>query len=106
MFCQKCGTEVVEGSKCPNCGQVANEAAQTVVIQQNTVPAKSSKKKVTAGLLCFLLGIFGAHRFYVGKVGTGILWLLTAGMFGIGAFIDLLYIIFGGFKDKYGMRLS
>lgn len=69
-------------------------------------PIKSQKSKTTAGLLCFFLGEFGIHRFYVGKVGTGILWLFTAGLFGIGWFIDLIVIICGGFKDSNGLDLS
>ena len=68
-------------------------------------PTKSNKSRAVAGLLCFFLGEFGIHRFYVGKVGTGILWMLTAGLFGIGWLVDLLIIIFGGFKDSDGLSV-
>ncbi|MCI2424675.1 TM2 domain-containing protein [Candidatus Acetothermia bacterium] len=65
----------------------------------------SEKKRLVAFLLCLFLGVLGFHRFYVGKIGTGILWLLTAGVFGIGALVDLVMIILGSFKDKDGRPL-
>lgn len=62
----------------------------------------SPKSKVTAALLCFFLGELGVHRFYVGKIGTGILWLLTCGWCGIGVLIDFIMILCGSFKDSNG----
>jgi len=59
------------------------------------------KSKGVAYLLWFFLGIFSAHRFYLGKVGTGILYLLTGQLFGIGWIIDLF--ILGGMVDKYNL---
>ena len=64
------------------------------------------KSKMIALLLCIFLGGIGAHRFYVGKIGTGIIWLLTGGCFGIGYVIDLIGIITGSFKDKDGLALE
>ena len=63
---------------------------------------KSEKSGVVALLLCFFLGVLGVHRFYVGKVGTGVLWLFTGGCFGVGVFIDFILILVGSFKDKEG----
>ena len=55
--------------------------------------------------MLFFLGTLGIHRFYVGKIGTGILMLITLGLFGIWTFIDLIIIIVGAFKDKEGLRV-
>ena len=65
----------------------------------------STKSRWVAFFLCLFLGIFGIHRFYVGKVGTGIIWLFTGGLLGIGWIIDLITLLFGGFSDKWGYRL-
>ena len=66
----------------------------------------SEKRILPAFLLCFFLGCFGAHRFYVGKIGTGILQLLTLGGLGIWALIDWVMIIIGAFTDKQGQKLT
>ena len=60
----------------------------------------SEKGFVPTILLCFFLGAFGAHRFYVGKIGTGILQILTLGGLGIWVLIDFIIIVTGSFKDK------
>ena len=67
---------------------------------------KSEKGFVPALLLCLLLGGLGIHRFYVGKIGTGILMLLTFGGLGIWALVDLIMIAVGSFKDKSGLALK
>lgn len=66
----------------------------------------SNKSWIVTLLLCILLGYVGAHRFYVGKIGTGILWLLTVGLFGIGYIIDLLLIGTLNFKDSEGVKIK
>lgn len=87
-YCKECGKQYPEGAKyCPNCG---------VHIRH------TGKSRVVAILLCFFLGCFGIHRFYVGKIGTGILWFLTFGLFGIGTIIDFVMIVCGVFTDSKG----
>ena len=65
----------------------------------------SDKNRLLAALLAFFFGVFGAHRFYVGKVGTGIAQLLTIGGLGIWSFIDFLIILFGEFTDADGFKI-
>lgn len=68
--------------------------------------AVSPKSKGFALFLCIIGGLFGAHQFYVGKTGKGILYLFTAGLFGIGWIIDLIAIISGAFEDANGYPLK
>ncbi|HJJ05368.1 MAG TPA: TM2 domain-containing protein [Clostridiaceae bacterium] len=62
----------------------------------------SEKNWLTTLLLCIFLGNFGVHRFYTGKIGTGILMLLTCGGCGIWTIVDLIMLIMGNFTDKDG----
>lgn len=62
----------------------------------------SEKNWLTTLLLCIFVGGFGVHRFYAGKIGTGILMLITCGGCGIWTLIDLIMIIMGNFTDKDG----
>ena len=66
----------------------------------------SEKRKLPALLLCLFFGIFGVHRYYVGKVATGLFQLLTVGGLGLWVFLDLLVIVLGGFTDKEGRLIT
>ena len=65
----------------------------------------SPKLRLIALLPCLFLGVLGVHRFYVGKVGTGILMLLTLGGLGVWVLVDLIMIAAGIFKDERGRVL-
>lgn len=68
--------------------------------------SKSEKSATTALLLCMFLGGLGAHRFYAGKIGTGILMLVTFGGFGIWMLIDIVNIAYSNFTDANGRYLE
>jgi len=72
----------------------------------------SEGKRSIALLLCWLLGIFGGHRFYVGKTASAVTMLVVSFTF-VGLFvtafwvlIDFITIAAGGFKDEFGATLS
>ena len=66
----------------------------------------SPKGFVPTIMLCFFLGGFGIHRFYVGKVGTGIVQLLTLGGLGIWTLVDFIMVVTGKFKDGQGLPIK
>ena len=102
-FCKHCGARIEEECViCPKCGKQVEElkGAQVVINNSNqnvntNVNGGHGKKcdKWVAFVLCLLLGLVGAHKFYEGKAGVGILYLLTGGLFGVGWFIDLIAIL-------------
>ena len=66
--------------------------------------AKSDKSKVVALLLCLFLGLIGAHHFYVGRLGKGILYIFTGGLFLIGCIVDLILISTGKFRESIKLQ--
>lgn len=106
-FCQHCGQAIdKECVVCPKCGkQVADlkqEQPQVVINNSNNNTSSAfafaggmgrMKNKWVSFFLCLFLGVFGAHKFYEGKIGMGILYIFTVGIFGIGWFIDLIAIL-------------
>ena len=104
MFCINCGRELSdEAISCPNCGHpIKNKTKPTSTVDYTNA---SPKKRLTALLLCIFLGEFGAHRFYAGKIGTGIIQLFTFGGFFVWALIDFCFICGGAFKDSDGKEI-
>lgn len=81
----------------PSQQQQASPGASNVIIN-NTIGVplgamKTPKSKWTAFLLCFFLGYLGAHKFYEGKIGTGIFYLVTVGFCGIMWVIDTIVLL-------------
>ena len=90
IYCSECGKQISDkATACPECGNQIKSC-------------NSDKSWVALLLLCLFLGGIGIHRFYVGKIGTGILQLITLGGLGIWSLIDLIIIIVGKFEDKNG----
>ncbi len=110
-FCKFCGKEIATDAViCIHCGRQVEEVkkadSQTPNIVINNTNTNSNvnqnnnggnygrpKNKWVAFLLCLLLGYFGAHKFYEGRIGAGILYLFTGGLFGISWFIDTIVLL-------------
>lgn len=98
VICTHCGCQVEEMHKAEQPSIVINNSNNNVNTNTNTNVTAAmlgvrARNKWVAFLLCFFLGFLGAHKFYEGKAGMGILYLFTAGLFGIGWFIDLIVIL-------------
>lgn len=106
-FCKHCGEKIdADCVVCPKCGKQVEELKTTSAEQPNIVINNTNtntnvnngggkpKNKWVSVLLCFFLGVFGAHKFYEGKIGMGILYLFTCGLCGIGALIDFVMLLF------------
>ena len=66
----------------------------------------SDKRILPVFLLFFFLAWLGIHRFYVGKIGTAILFIITLGGLGIWWIVDLILIVTGSFRDKQGQKIT
>ena len=96
MFCNKCGKEINdEAVVCVGCGCAVNESK---VVKDN--------RGLITILLCWFLGVFGAHRFYTGHTTIGVIQLLTLGGCGIWMLIDFIIILTGNFKDAEGNAIK
>ncbi len=80
-------------------------AASTAFLSE-PVLLHEPRRRATALWLCLLFGWLGSHRFYVGKRGSGWLYLLTGGIFLLGVVADLVLILTGSFEDSKGQPLA
>ena len=134
MKCSNCGAQIPElGKFCSYCGTEAGsftehdeksavqeihvhhhyyeqeQPEQQVVYEPQVVykeqRIKSPKSRLILFLLYFFAGYVGAHKFYSGKIGMGILYALTGGLFGIGLFFDFFSILLGNPTDSQGLPI-
>ncbi len=110
VFCKFCGEKIdADCVVCPHCGKqvkdLKSEQTQPQIVINNA--NNNSNTNVNAGIapgcrmvnkwvsfwLCVFLGYLGAHKFYEGKIGMGILYMCTAGLFGIGWILDIFTIL-------------
>lgn len=112
-FCRECGAKIAKKAVvCPKCGCSAEDhatpppqAQPQIVIQNSNQNSNQNvnapmmgygkpKNKWVALLLCIFFGLIGAHKFYESKIGMGILYIFTGGIFGIGLVIDFFKLLF------------
>ena len=99
VFCRSCGSVIKkEAEICPKCG--VRQRGNSEVF------GDVSKTWLVTLLLSIFVGYLGVHRFYTGKIGTGILMIITLGGCGIWTIIDIILIATGSFKDVNGNTIS
>mgnify|MGYP004732899235 CR=1 FL=1 len=119
--CPNCGAPVT-GDTCEYCDTIFSPDKESKTIIVNNYYGSSAKDEIRSNagfvavggsgsatsprsktltlVLAILLGYFGAHRFYAGKIGSGVAYLLTFGIFGIGWIIDSICSALSKFRDK------
>ncbi len=120
-LCVGCGVPPPKGDKfCQNCAKPVDPLADVCVgcgvklakptsAQTGSLADASPKSRLAATLLSILPSfvlVNGIHRFYLGKIGTGILMLLTLGGLGVWTLIDFIFAVSGNMKDKEGKPIK
>lgn len=121
-FCKFCGQKIpVDAVVCTHCGRQVEQLqgnpqaampANNIYVNnapnvQYTVPVSPYSKNTAILLACLgFLCLGGIHRLYVGKYATGVLYLLTGGMFGFGTIIDIIRLATDSFRDSNGLPIK
>jgi TM2 domain-containing membrane protein YozV len=112
VYCPQCGARMTVSERyCGGCGWDAQRPDEVPPKRREPPPTPrrtgppSDYSRMTTFLLCLLLGFLGVHRFYVGRVGSGVLWLFTGGVLAVGWIYDLVMIGTGEFVDEQGKRV-
>ena len=108
-FCKHCGEKIPEDAViCTKCGRqvekIGSDNDRQIIINNSNSSVNSNINKVggfggrainkwVAFVLCLLFGVLGAHKFYEGKIGMGVIYLLTGGLCGIGWIVDCILIL-------------
>ena len=122
--CPYCGEDInAIAKKCKHCGEILDETLRElenlkrqnnngangpIIVNNNGIGGTQygpQKSKIVAFLLCLFFGYLGIHRFYVGRVGSGIVYMCTFGFIGAGVLIDLITILCGSFADSFNRPL-
>jgi TM2 domain-containing membrane protein YozV len=103
MYCSNCGAQIDDKAVvCVKCGVATGNFKS---FNSTTNKPAEGFDWLSALLLCFFLGAFGAHNFYTRKTGVAIIHLFTFGGFGIWALVDFIMIITETYRDGYGRPL-
>ena len=101
--CRHCDANISAIAEiCPACG-VRQDPSTIAVTRPGEV---SEKKLIPAAILCVVLGVFGGHRFYVGKTTSAVLQLCTLGGLGLWMLYDLILILTGQFEDANERKVT
>lgn len=110
VICTKCGRQVEQIPQNNNNGQnvvinnINNNNNSGFYTNEPISPKNQGIALVLAA--CGFVGLGGLHRFYSGKIGSGLLWFFTYGLFGVGTIIDLIHIAQGKFRDSNGLPIK
>ncbi|MFV0466351.1 MAG: zinc-ribbon domain and TM2 domain-containing protein [Lachnospiraceae bacterium] len=106
-YCTNCGNEIDDAAVvCVHCGVATNPAFGT-----SFNPSWKTKSKVAAGVLAILLGSLGVHKFYMDKIGLGIVYLIFCwtGIPGIIGIVEgIMYLVMSNeeFSKKYSVNVQ